>query len=122
VTATAPEKYLGVISGARVAAYLDGQQAAAIQPEPPGDHATEAHYSQQMYSENPVLPSRRSRSCGSAAAIPSPKRKNHRSHYQRLRPRWTALEPISFSFQDDPPKLLQPDARLMLIAGELATT
>ena len=140
VTATAPEKYLGVISGAKVAAYLAGQQAGAIQPEPPGDHPTEAHYFQHMYSEklsdNAVLPLPPQPVMWFRGGYPpdgaldwqpckdmciARSRFDRYEIYSPFVRRWITaldLEQISFSFQDDPPKLLQPDARLMLVAGD----
>ncbi|MGH8833680.1 MAG: zinc dependent phospholipase C family protein [Actinomycetes bacterium] len=139
VTATAPANYLGIISAAELAAYVGGLQALATKPEPPGDHATQAQYFQDMYtkplSANPLLymppqPVMWFRSGyppdGTKGWQPCKDMSIARSRFDRYEiyspyvRRWITalnLEQISFSFQDDKPAP-QPDARLMLVAGD----
>jgi pimeloyl-ACP methyl ester carboxylesterase len=139
VTATAPAKYLSVISAAELAAYLGGLQAAATKPEPPGDHATQTRYFQDMYtkplSANPLLymppqpvmwfrggypPDGTNgwQPCKDMSIAGS--RFDRYEIYSPFMRRWITalnLEQISFSFQDDKPAP-RPDARLMLVAGD----
>ena len=139
VTATAPAKYLGIIWGAELAAHLEGLQAAATKPEPPGDHTTQARYIQDMYakplSANPLLYMPPQPVMWFRGGYPPDGAKDWQlckdvsiagsrfDRYEIYSPfvrRWITaldLEQISFSFQDDPPTL-QPDARLMLVAGD----
>jgi len=139
VTATAPANYLGVIPAAALAAYVGGLQAAATKPEPPDDHATQAQFFEVMYtkplSANPLLyippqpvmwfrggyapdGAKDWQPCKDMSIAGS--RFDRYEIYSPLMRRWITalnLEQISFSFQDDKP-VLQPDARLMLVAGD----
>jgi triacylglycerol esterase/lipase EstA (alpha/beta hydrolase family) len=139
VTATAPAKYLGFISAAALADFLNSMQAAATQPELPGDHTTQAQYLQDMYtkplSDNPLLyipPQPVTwyrggyRPKGDQDWQPCKDMSIAQSRFDRYEiyspfvRRWITaldLEQISFSFQDDKPAP-QPDARLMLVAGD----
>lgn len=146
VTAMAPSKYLGIISGGDVAAYLAGLQADATEPEPFDNHAIETGYISDMYTQplsgllgippQPVMWYRGGYAGGIGTWQPCKNEDIARSRFDRYEiysafsRQWTIaidLEQISFSFQDftkglsavttpDGPDL--PGSRLMLVAGD----
>jgi Zinc dependent phospholipase C len=146
VTAMAPLKYLGIISGGDVAAYLGGLQAQATLPEPFDNHAIETGYIQDMYTKplnalldmppQPVEWYRGGYKDGTGTWQPCKNVEIARSRFDRYEiyspfsRQWTIaidLEQISFSFQDDNAGLsvvITPDggaipgSRLMLVAGD----
>jgi pimeloyl-ACP methyl ester carboxylesterase len=147
VTATAPTKYAGVVPGAWAAA-LTGTQTDAVSPEPPDDHPTEVQYIEKTYNDPlgphglfavlfPLLPLpaqpvtwyRGGYMAGDGLDFqPWKDRAIAQSRFDRyeiyspLTRHWAValdLEQINFSFQDRPPKQFRPDARLMLVAGDM---
>lgn len=139
VTATAPDKYVKIISGGAVAAFLSGMQADATKPEPYDNHAIEAQYLQDLYVKplspiqfviplppQPVMWFRGGYKGGIGTWQPCKDQEIARSRFDRYEiyspyeRRWITavdLEQISFSFQDNPPAP-KPGSNLMLVTGD----
>jgi pimeloyl-ACP methyl ester carboxylesterase len=145
VTAMAPDKYVQIISGGAVAAFLSQMQSDATKPEPYNDHAIEAQYLQDLYVKplspvqlviplppQPVMWFRGGYkdSTGNVTGNWQPCKDQEiaRSRFDRYEiyspyeRHWITavdLEQISFSFQDDQ-NLPKPTlgTNLMLVAGD----
>ncbi len=139
VTAMVPSTYLGIISAADIAAYVEGQQADIRQAEPYDNHAIETQYIQNMYVNalsgsqllyippQPVMWYRGGyapdgalnwQPCKDQAIAES--RFDRYEGYSVFERHWITaidLEQIQFSFQDTPPAP-KPGSNLMLVSGD----
>jgi hypothetical protein len=139
VTAMVPSTYLGIISAADIAAYVEGQQADIRQAEPYDNHAIETQYIQNMYvnalsgSQLPYIPPQpvmwyrggyapdgalNWQPCKDQAIAES--RFDLYEVYSVFERHWITaidLEQIQFSFQDTPPAP-KPGSNLMLVSGD----
>jgi len=143
VTATAPARYAGLVPAAWVAA-VSGMTKDAFSPEPPGDHTTESQYIEAMYTvplgkgalftvlpipPQPIMWFRGGYKEGDGldwqpckdASVARSRFDRYEIYTPAIRHWITALdlEQITISFQDRLPMTMpQPDARLMLVAGD----
>ena len=140
-----PGAWAAVQADAWKAALTRQQLIDAVSPEPPDDHATQVKYIEHMYNDPlgpsgvlfPLLPLpaqpvtwyRGGYMAGDGLDFqPWKDRAIAQSRFDRyeiyspLTRHWNTaldLEQINFSFQERPPKQFRPDARLMLVAGDM---